>query len=630
MSVINTQVPVFAKGQSDRSQQSGASQSSVAQRGAKHHHCHHHSPFNPQVLEQVLALLQQLIQLLQNQQQPEPEYRSYDGSGNNRQNPDWGKAETALTRLLPQDSTREPGGCTEATLPSAREISNVVADQDTSVGNRKGLSDMFWLWGQFLDHDITLVHAEHGDPANIPVPKGDPEFDPMNTGQATIGFTRSDSFTDAYGQNQQTNSITAYIDGSNVYGSDKTTADSLRTFEGGKLKTSEGNLLPKDDQGMFIAGDIRANEHAGLTSMHTLWVREHNQVAEQLAQDNPQWSDEKIYQEARNWVVAEMQSITVNEFLPALLGADAMPEYQGYDKNVSADMSNAFSAAAFRLGHTMLSPTLLRLDENGNEIAQGHLELRDAFFQPDKVTEAGIDPILRGFAAQTAQAVDPFVVDDVRNFLFGPPGQGGFDLASLNTQRGRDHGLPSLNDAREALGLCRIESFDDPIWRDGVGEKLAQVYDSPDQVDLWIGGLAEKDSGDALVGDTFKRILVDQFSRMRDGDRFWYEGNFNNHELRVLNNTSLSDIVERNSGVNDIQDQAFVATREPAQFGSGSQQATSQPSPVATEAAGLQTLRHNLVQQNALLQTNQLMGISQDVQRQTDEILQALRKGRLG
>ena len=138
-------------------------------------------------------------------------------------------------------------------------------------------------------------------------------------------------------------------------------------------------------------------------------------------------------------------------------------------------ISNAFAAASYRFGHSMLSPTLQRLDDNGETIEQGNLPLRDAFFQPNRVKEAGIEPFLRGFAAQTAQALDPQVVDDVRNFLFGEPGQGGFDLASLNIQRGRDHGLPSYNDTREALGFQRITSFNDPIFKGDSGSKLAQV-----------------------------------------------------------------------------------------------------------------------------------------------------------
>lgn len=534
-----------------------------SQTGSGLYATNNHNLFNQHIMQLLLQIIVKLLQQILNPPQPpQPatEYRSIDGTGNNRYQPELGASERPLQRTLGQDSSREPGGATEATLPSAREISNAVSAQTESTENHKGLSDMFWLWGQFLDHDITLVHTNADESAPITVPNGDPFFDPMGTGDATITFNRSVSSLDADGLRQHPNSITSFIDGSNVYGSDQATANALRSFEGGKLRISDGNLLPTDEQGHFIAGDERANENPGLTSMHTLWMREHNRIAEQLSTQHPEWGDEKLYQEARRVVVAEIQAITYNEFLPNLLGEDALGDYQGYNPQTNPEISNAFSAAAFRFGHTMLSPTLLRLDEDGQEIAAGHLSLREAFFAPDTVSEAGIDPILRGFAAQTAQALDPMVIDDVRNFLFGQPGMGGFDLAALNIQRGRDHGLPSYNDSREALGLPRIDSFDDPIWQGDFGQKLAMVYDSPDEVDLWVGGLAEQHNGDSLIGETMNTLLAQQFHDLRAGDRFWYENQFSGQDLHYLNNLSLSDVIKRNTDIQHIQDDAMVAS----------------------------------------------------------------------
>ncbi len=71
---------------------------------------------------------------------------------------------------------------------------------------------------------------------------------------------------------------------------------------------------------MFLAGDIRANEQVGLTSVHTLFMREHNRLADLIKAVDPGLSDEDIYQKARKIVGAQMQIITYNEFLPALLG----------------------------------------------------------------------------------------------------------------------------------------------------------------------------------------------------------------------------------------------------------------------------------------------------------------------
>ncbi len=507
----------------------------------------------------LLQLIQLLIEQLQIQHRPRSQYQTQDGTNNNSRYPELGSADQLFRQFLPRDEHREIGGSTEARLPNAREVSNVVADQQGDTQNKKGLSDMFWLWGQFLDHDINLGLADENNPADIQVPTGDKYFDPNGTGAEVIGFNRSNTATDEFGHKGEPNAITAYIDGSNVYGSSDEVTDKLRSHTGGRLLEGVNGLLPTDDKGQFLAGDIRVNEHAGLSSMHTLWMREHNRVADNISNNHPRWSDERVFQESRKQVIAQMQAITYNEFIPKLLGKDKIGSYEGYNSRLSPQISNSFTTAAFRLGHTMLSPTIQRLDEQGNEIKEGHLSLRDAFFRPDKVVEAGIDPILRGFASQTAQAVDPLIIDDVRNFLFGKPGDGGFDLAALNTQRGRDHGLSSLNDSREALGLKRIESFDDPAWEGDFGNKLSMVYESVDDVDLWVGGLAEKKDGDSLVGVTFTEILSDQFKRLRSADSFWYEKQFSRRQVKQFDQTTLADVIKRNTGIQSIQDNVLVA-----------------------------------------------------------------------
>ena len=243
-----------------------------------------------------------------------------------------------------------------------------------------------WQWGQFIDHDIDLTAEGDGESFNIAVPAGDPFFDPTGSGTAEIELTRSGvaEGTGIDSPAQQVNEITSFIDGSMVYGSDAETAASLRSFEGGRLLTSENDLLPLDERGFFLAGDVRANEQHGLTAMHTLWVREHNRIADEIAAGDSSLTDEQIYQEARAIVIAEIQAITFHEYLPTLLGRDAIERYEGYDSSVDPSISNLFATAAFRYGHTSLSGELKRLDDNGEEIEEGSILLRDAFFKSDR------------------------------------------------------------------------------------------------------------------------------------------------------------------------------------------------------------------------------------------------------
>src|SRR5207248_9031712 len=87
------------------------------------------------------------------------------------------------------------------------------------------------------------------------------------------------------------------------------------------------------------------------------------------------------------------------------------------------------------------------------------LSLAQAFFNPAQVVQTGIDPILKYLSSDNAQEVDNKIVPELQNFLFGPPGAGGFDLAALNIQRGRDHGLADYNTTRRAYGLPAVTSF---------------------------------------------------------------------------------------------------------------------------------------------------------------------------
>jgi hypothetical protein len=499
-------------------------------------------------------------------------YRSIDGSGNNTDNPDWGAAGSQFLRsgsAAYTDGLSAPAG---PDRPDARDISNAVFSQNTSIENAAGASNLLWVWGQFLDHDIDLAAEGHGESLPIPVPAGDPWFDPFGTGTQTIPLTRSgfDPATGTIDAREQINEITAFIDASNVYGSDGPRQAFLRT-DGGKLKLTADGHLPAND-GTFanagpggdsapLAGDVRANENVALTSMHTIFVREHNRLVDDLADKHPDWDDETLFQQAKALVEAEMQAITYNEFLPLLLGEDALPAWSGYRADVNPGIANEFAGAAYRVGHTMLSATLLRMEEDGGESTAGSLSLAQAFFNPTELKDGGgVDPLFRGLAASNAQEIDALVIDDVRNFLFGPPGAGGLDLVSLNIQRGRDHGLPSYNDARIAYGLDPVTDFGDITSDLAVQARLASVYDNVDQIDLFVGGLAEDQVAGAMVGELVHAILADQFLRLRDGDSFWYEGRFSGDALDDLQETSLAGIIMRNSDVDHLQHEALLAS----------------------------------------------------------------------
>jgi hypothetical protein len=496
------------------------------------------------------------------------EFRSIDGSGNNPIDPTRGAANMPLLRYTTVaygDGVGTPAGEGE---PSAREISNTVFAQDHLVPNSVNVSDYIWQWGQFIDHDMDLTPTTNpAERFDVPVPPGDPYFDPDNTGTQTIELDRS-IYQIVNGIRQQLNTDTAFIDASQVYGSDNARALELRALDGtGKLKTSEGDLLPYNIHGFpnspdtsptyFLAGDVRANEQVGLTAVHTLFMREHNYWATKIKQREASLDDDGIYYRARAIVGAEIQAITYREFLPRLLGPHPLTPYHGYDSSLDPGVVNSFSTAAYRVGHTLLSPTLLRLDANNQSI--GDLDLSQAFFNPTEISGPGIEPYLRGLAKQIPQEVDCYLVDGVRNFLFGPPGAGGFDLASLNIQRGRDHGLPRYNQVREDWGLARKSSFADVTSDSGLQARLAAAYASVDDIDAWVGALAEDHVNDGLCGELVFTILQDQFTRARNGDRFWYQIYLPPSLVRMVEQQTLARIIRRNTPIGkELQPEVFL------------------------------------------------------------------------
>ena len=495
------------------------------------------------------------------------EFRSIDGTNNNLSNPTLGSANTPFLRTTTNaygDGLDAPAG---AGQKGAREISNLVDAQTGDVLILLPETAYWWAWGQFMDHDMTLTPiAVPREDLAIPVAVCDPQFDPNCTGTATIAFSRSTFIHDLSGVRQQVNVNTHWIDASQVYGSDTARAQELRALDGtGHLKVSTGNFLPFNLNGFdnqpssspnfFLAGDVRANENSPLTALQTLFMREHNFWADQFKIGDPTLDDDGLYFRARAMVCAEIQKITYKDFLPGLIGKNAIPAYTGYNESVDPSIANVFASAAFRFGHSLLNSTVSQLDSNNQSI--GDILLAKDFFKPNQITSVGIEPFLRGLARQRAEEIDGLIVDAVRNF--SPTTAHGFDLAALNIQRGRDQGLPRFNQVRLDYGLSAFTTFSQITSDTGMQAKLAAAYATVDDIDAWVGMLVENHRPNTLLGRTLIAVLTDQFQRLRDGDRFWYEAYLDPETLATVQATRLSDIIRRNTTIStELQNNVFT------------------------------------------------------------------------
>ena len=315
----------------------------------------------------------------------------------------------------------------------------------------------------------------------------------------------------------------------------------------------------------FLSGDTRTNEQMVLTCMHTLFVREHNRIARKLGEINKHWNNEKIYQETRKIVGAVLQKITYEDFLPIIIGRNTLPKYRKYNARINPGILNSFATAAFRFGHSLIRPTFDRLDKGFNPTGNP-LPLRQLFFNNTFINNVGIEQLLLGLLGNESQTVDRQLADGLLNNLFERPSSPGLNLAALNIQRGRDHGLPGYNAFRRRCGLKNAKSFRDTA-KEIVDSKnrrlLSQLYnDDPNLADLWVAGLAETPAAGGIVGATFGCIIREQMKRVRDGDRFFYEkkGVFSKKQLAEIKKTSFSRILCDNlKNIVSVQKDSFQA-----------------------------------------------------------------------
>jgi peroxidase len=491
------------------------------------------------------------------------DFRTIDGSNNNLADPTLNQAGTDFARVGPANFA---DGFNEMTTgPNPREISNIVVAQEDAGedgphltdDNGVALSGMMYAWGQFIDHDLDLQKSDTTKDISIPVPADDPFL------HGSIPLTRVaiDPATGVPGKPATAiNTVTGWLDGSQIYGSDAATAASLRTADG-HMKMSEGDNLPIVDspQGpAFAAGDVRAQENPDLTALQVLFVREHNYQVDRLHEEHPHWSGDKLYETAKAITTAEMVNITYNEWLPHLLGSDAIKPYHGYDPTVDPRITEEFAGAAFRFGHSIVSDEISAISNLGAFTSEQ--TLAESFFESTATfAAAGADGLLRHLAGDLANLLDAHIVDGLRNFLVDPPD--GMDLAAINIQRGHDLGLGTLNQTREALGLAPYTSFDQLSSDPETAAAFEKAYGDIDAVDLWAGGLAEDHAEGAIIGPTFGKIIGDQFAALRDGDRYYFENqNFDKATLKEIKSTTLSDLILRDTDTTAMQSDAFVAT----------------------------------------------------------------------
>jgi peroxidase len=535
-------------------------------------------------------------------------YRTLDGSCNNPQHIWWGQAEMPYKRIVRTqyaDGISEPRSSVDGSpLPNPRQIACALHGESHEI--EEFITHMFMEWAQIINHDMTSLSINSDEEKDLGTCKDCKKTEkclPIMIEDAfacncikqmaheCIEFTRSSAtFADVectLGRREQLNLQSSFLDGSIMYSTKQADLEKLRdrTRGRGMMRLAQNDLLPQDqtekpsdcldfrpNQRCFKGGDDRVNQNPALMSMSTILVREHNRIARILGSMNPQWEDEVVFQETRRVMVAFMQHITFNEYVPILLGQelsallglapgrDSAPSTFRYNINHDPRIGNEWAASAGRFGHSMIRSALSRLDNHYNAAGMTSYYLRNSYFRANHLydtCQGGMESVIRGLLVDPIMKVDRWFSDDITKHLFETTDDLGrpfnFDLVSINLQRGRDHGIPGYTTFRQFCNLTQITTWQEmkkAIPADVV-DIFQSLYKFVDDVDLFSAAVSELKQDGAIVGPTLSCLLGNQFRDIKFGDRFFYEtseqpGAFTPQQLNEIKKVTLSKILCRN------------------------------------------------------------------------------------
>ncbi|VDL71064.1 unnamed protein product [Nippostrongylus brasiliensis] len=517
-------------------------------------------------------------------------YRTYSGLCNNVLHPRYGAAYEPLRRLIPPDyedkisqprlsSTKEP-------LPSAIEVATLftflrVYFRPAPRGHAS-CSLMLAQWASFLYDDLSHIASNHLEkegffplPRRLPLPCCDsgadhPECFPIIASNGScIEYSRSipsprencalgpreqGNMVRFCGYHSQARLILPQLDSPN-----QVFSEYLELFQNSFLSFHRINFLPSN------------------IVMYTIWMRQHNFVAKKLKAMNPTWSDERLFQEARRIVVAQLQHITYSEFVPLIVGKENLKrrsldlQVNGYDSrydmNLDGSTLNVFAAAVGQFFLTLLPDRITVTDSAGNN--RRDEPLGNVFTNPSFIYQRNrIDAVLRFLTQAPIMKPGLHLTPELRNaFRKGGSTSQGVDMAALIIQMGRDHGIPGYLQWRRYCQLDNVESFASMSTKMLSSVNVSffeELYDSPEDVDLFVGGLAEAPLPGALLGPTFSCLFAEQLEKTKRGDRFWYENffspsSFSADQLAELRKTTLARIICDNADdVRSIQHNVFM------------------------------------------------------------------------
>lgn len=486
---------------------------------------------------------------------PSPDGRHYtartpDGSYNDLNHPEMGMMGTRFGRNVPLSDAKAD----EENLmnPNPRVVSRTLLTRDqfhpATILNLHAAS-----WIQFQTHDW-FTHGDNQQDQKFDIPVADDDPWKQKYGKLEVGKTVEDHTRHDGNNNPATfiNQVTHWWDGSQIYGSDKDSIEKLRSHQDGKMLIGEDGFLPLDPISGIDQVGFTGTWWVGLSMMHTLFVKEHNAICDQLKKLYPDWDDNKLFDHARLINAALMAKIHTVEWTPAILPHPATQI--AMNSNWWGILGKDFKKTIGRLGNSELLSGIIGsstdhhtapyyLTEEFVSVYRMHPLIPDEFdfysHQDGKLLSK--KPFIEGFSKRARALMQEVEIPDLfYSFGIAHPGaiqlhnypeflrnlvkDNGevFDLAAVDILRDRERGVPRYNRFREIIGRGRVKTFEEITSNPQWAKEMREVYhNNIDSVDLMVGLFAEDIPEGFGFSDTAFRVFILMASRRLKSDRFF-------------------------------------------------------------------------------------------------------------
>ncbi len=514
--------------------------------------------------------------------------RTADGTDNDRSAKDMGAVGAAFGRNMPPDGGRFPDAEPNPILVSDELLRREYFRPATS------LNILAAAWIQFQVHD--WVHhrlAPLGvNDITVRFPGGVPgDWRNRAGAQEQVDPDMRIAGDDPAGVRNRlgvhANTTTFWADGSELYGSDRARQQNLRVVldggvRGAKLQVgADGALLRRDGQ---VLTGFAESWWLGLSVMHTLFALEHNLLCDELLQQHPDWSQDRVFNTARLIVAALIAKIQTLEWTPTALATETLrlgmnanwngpaprdrltrfgawlidahagvgiPKTDPYHYGVPFSLTEEFVTVyrmhplipdryefyAYPSGTHLGTRELADILDTKGEDVMAQFELANVVYSlaianPGAITLHNFPEGLRRYTRNGQENVGEIV-----------------DLAVADLVRTRNRRIPRYNDFRANLHMPRITRWEDLCQDEMSLRRLQRVYSSLDEVDTMVGMFAETPPEGFAFSDTAFRIFVMTATRRIQSDRFltrdFRPGIYTDFGMDWVRDTKMADIIRR-------------------------------------------------------------------------------------